>query len=92
MEFSYKATPSERHLGFISEEVPESLTTKDRKAVNPMDILAVLTKVVQEQQKTNQEQQSVIKILTEKLAQLEARIEDLRSNGNPMRILSLSEK
>ena len=64
VEFSYKATPSERHAGFISEEVPESLTTKERKAVSPMDIVAVLTKVVQEQQKTIAE-------LSEKLKELE---------------------
>ncbi len=54
VEFSYKATPSERHAGFISEEVPESLTSRDRKAVSPMDIVAVLTKVVQELKAKNE--------------------------------------
>jgi hypothetical protein len=58
VEFSYKATPLDRHTGFISEEVPESLTAKERKAVSPMDIVAVLTKVVQEQQKVVQELKS----------------------------------
>jgi hypothetical protein len=58
VEFSYKATPLDRHTGFISEEVPESLTTRERKAVSPMDIVAVLTKVVQEQQKVVRELKS----------------------------------
>ena len=70
VEFSYKATPAGRHLGFISEEVPESLTTKERKAVSPMDIVAVLTKVVQEQQKTMQEQRDAISTLSKELKEL----------------------
>jgi hypothetical protein len=45
------------------------------------------TKVVQEQQRTSQEQQVVIKNLTEKLAQLEAKIDDVQSNRNLIRIL-----
>ena len=53
-----------------------------------MDIVAVITRVVQEQQKTNQEQQTVIKTLTKKVAQLEAKIEDLQGRGNPLPILS----
>jgi uncharacterized coiled-coil protein SlyX len=61
---------------------------KDRKGLSSMDIVAVLTKVVQEQQKTNQEQQSVIKTLTEKLAQLEAKMEDLQTKAIPLSILS----
>jgi hypothetical protein len=32
--------------------VPSLVATKDRKGLSPMDIVAVLTKVVQEQQKT----------------------------------------
>jgi hypothetical protein len=35
--------------------VPELVATKDRKGLAPMDIVAVLTKVVQEQQKTIEE-------------------------------------
>ena len=37
--------------GFIAEDVPELLANKDRNGLSPMDIVAVLTKVVQEQQK-----------------------------------------
>lgn len=78
----------EKHVGLISEEVPDLIEPKDRKGLSPMDIVAVLTKVVQEQQKTNRKQRTVIKTLTEMLAQLEAKIEDLQTRGNPLPILS----
>jgi hypothetical protein len=50
--FTYKVDPQEHHVGFIAEDVPDMVATKDRNALSPMDIVAVLTKVVQEQQKT----------------------------------------
>ncbi len=50
--FAYKSDRTEKHVGFIAEEVPELVATKDRKGLSPMDIVAVLTKVVQEQQRT----------------------------------------
>jgi hypothetical protein len=37
-------------VGFIAEDVPDLVATKDRKALSPLEIVAVLTKVVQEQQ------------------------------------------
>ena len=88
VKFAYKTDRTEKHVGFIAEDVPDLVATKDRKGLSPMDIVAVLTKVVQEQQKTNQEQQSVIKTLTEKLAQLEAKMEDLQTKAIPLSILS----
>jgi hypothetical protein len=53
VKFAYKADErKEQHVGFIAEDVPDLVATSDRKAVSAMDIVAVLTKVVQEQQKT----------------------------------------
>ncbi len=49
--FNYKVDKEEEYVGFIAEDVPELLASKDRKGLSPMDIVAVLTKVVQEQQK-----------------------------------------
>ena len=49
--FSYKSQPAETYAGFIAEDVPEVVATNDRKSLAPMDIVAVLTKVVQQQQK-----------------------------------------
>jgi hypothetical protein len=52
VQYAYKIDPGEKHVGFIAEDVPALVATKDRKGVSAMDIVAVLTKVVQEQQKT----------------------------------------
>ncbi|PCK07793.1 MAG: hypothetical protein COA42_12475 [Alteromonadaceae bacterium] len=49
--FSYKREPEESYAGFIAEDVPDLVATNDRKSLAPMDIVAVLTKVLQEQQK-----------------------------------------
>lgn len=64
VKFNYKKTPDEENLGFIAEDVPDLVATKDRKGMSSMDVVAVLTKVVQEQQKTIAE-------LTKKLDSLE---------------------
>ena len=52
VRFSYKDDFGEQHVGFIAEDVPELVASKDRKGMSPMDVVAVLTRVVQEQQKT----------------------------------------
>lgn len=49
--FAYKADKTEKHVGFIAEDVPALVATKDRKGLSSMDVVAVLTKVVQEQEK-----------------------------------------
>jgi hypothetical protein len=46
------ATDGEEYLGFIAEEVPELVAMNSRTGLSPMDIVAVLTKVAQEQQQT----------------------------------------
>jgi len=65
-KFYYKADHSDEQLGFIAEDVPELVATKDRMGVAPMDIVAVLTKVVQQQQGVIETQQSEIKALRQK--------------------------
>ena len=52
VKFRYKDDESEVSLGFIAEDVPELVATNDRQGMSPMDVVAVLTKVLQEQQKT----------------------------------------
>jgi hypothetical protein len=63
VKYNYKADSENKHVGFIAEDVPDLVATKDRKALSPMDIVAVLTKVVQEQQDT--------------IAQLKAKVAEL---------------
>lgn len=59
--FNYKNDQQEKYIGFIAEDVPDLVATNDRQSLSTMDIVAVLTKVVQEQQK--------------KIEELEARLE-----------------
>lgn len=49
--FNYKVDADEEYVGFIAEEVPELVATADRKSLSAMDIVAVLTRVVQTQQR-----------------------------------------
>ncbi len=74
VRFSYKANPDEQHVGFIAEDAPELVATKDRKGMSSMDVVGVLTKVLQEQQKTVQEQRATIAELSRRLAQVEKRV------------------
>jgi hypothetical protein len=58
--FRYKNEPDEHYLGFIAEDVPELVATNDRKSLAPMDITAVLTKIVQDQDARIEWQEKVI--------------------------------
>ena len=62
VRFNYLRDDSEEYVGFIAEDVPELVASSDRKSLSTMDIVAVLTKVVQQQQ--------------EKIAELEARFDE----------------
>jgi len=66
VKFVYRIDGSERHVGFIAEEVPALVATPDRRTLSPMDIVAVLTRVVQEQDRRIAE-------LAARVAALEAR-------------------
>ncbi len=66
--FIYKADNAKStHAGFIAEEAPDLVTPPSKDAVSPMDVVALLTKVVQEQQKTIAAMQDRINTLESKL-------------------------
>jgi hypothetical protein len=71
VKFNYKVEKEEEYVGFIAEEVPELVAQNDRKGLSPMDVVAVLTKVVQEQQKSLLEQKKINAQLIKKIAELE---------------------
>ncbi len=78
--YRYKSEPAERYVGFIAEDVPELVATNDRKGLAPMDITAVLTKVVQDQSVQLDAQKSQLedqRIAMEKQLQLNKRQEQL---------------
>lgn len=60
--FNYKQDSDEQYVGFIAEDVPELVATSDRTGLSAMDIVAVLTRVVQMQQ--------------QQIADLESRLEE----------------
>jgi hypothetical protein len=71
VKFNYKTNKDEDYIGFIAEDVPELVATKERKSVSPMDVVSILTKVVQEQQEFIREQQKINAELKKRIAELE---------------------
>jgi hypothetical protein len=74
VKYNYKADKADRHIGFIAEDVPDLVASKDRKGMSPMDVVAVLTKVVQEQQKLAEKQQKTIDALRLELNELKIQV------------------
>jgi hypothetical protein len=72
--FNYKSDRAWQHVGFIAEEVPQLVAAPDRKGLAPMDIVAVLTKVVQEQKEQLARQER-------KLQQLANEVEQMKIGG-----------
>ena len=69
VKFNFKADSDKNlHLGFIAEDVPELVATSDRKTLSPMDIVAVLTQALKEQQNTIAALAEKVKILEAKAA------------------------
>ena len=65
VRFEYNNEPGEEHLGFIAEDVPAIVATADRKGLAAMDVVAVLTRVVKEQQAAIERQEATIETLHE---------------------------
>ncbi len=61
----------DEHLGFIAEDVPDLVASKNRKDVSPMNIVAVLTKVIQDLEQQNRMQAQQIARLDDRIARLE---------------------
>jgi len=72
VRFNYKTDATEECLGFIAEDVPSLVATGDRKGMSPMDVVAVLTRVVQEQQATIDELREGLKAVDELRREIEA--------------------
>lgn len=64
VKYHYKSHPDEDTMGFIAEDVPELVATNGRKSIIQSEIIAVLTKVMQKQEKT-------IEALSKRIAALE---------------------
>ena len=55
VSFNYTAEQGEDYVGFVAEDVPALLASSNRDSLSTMDIVAALTKVVQEQQRRIEE-------------------------------------
>ncbi|WP_415407453.1 tail fiber domain-containing protein [Sulfurovum sp. CS9] len=84
--YNYKSDKKEQVVGFIAEDVPELVSINSRDGLSSMDMVAVLTKVVQDQDKSLAETKSELKKAQEKIAKLEtmqkrlAKVESLLTN------------
>jgi hypothetical protein len=78
VKFNYKSDASWQHVGFIAEDVPDLVAAPDRKGLSAMDVVAVLTKVVQEQRQTMERQEQA---LQEKGRMLDEQTAGLRAQG-----------
>jgi hypothetical protein len=75
--YRYKNELDERYVGFIAEDVPELVATHDRKGLAPMDIVGVLTKVVQDQDRQLQDQRMQLTKERQRNDKLERQVESL---------------
>lgn len=71
VRFRYNTDPYDESLGFIAEDVPDLVATTDRKSLSPMDIVAVLTKMVQEQERTIEDLSATVQQMRARLEQIE---------------------
>jgi hypothetical protein len=78
VKYAYRAEPGERHVGFIAEDVPDLVASPDRKGLSPMDLVAVLTRVVQEQQARLETHERAAASLERVIAELAAEVAALR--------------
>lgn len=53
--FAYRSNPEDRQVGFIAEDVPDLVATEDHRGLSAMDVVAVLTGVVKQQQQAIEE-------------------------------------
>ena len=80
VKFRYKADAGDLHVGFIAEDVPEIVATPERKGISPMDVVAVLTRVVQEQQRMIAEMSGKMEAFERQLRVVERlRIDEMHS-------------
>ncbi len=77
VRFRYEAEPDETYLGFIAEDVPEAVAHSDRKSLSPMDLVAVLTEVVQQQTKALKRQEQRLDDQARELVRIRHQLADL---------------
>ena len=77
--YNYKSDKKEQVVGFIAEDVPELVAIQSRDGLSAMDMVAVLTKVVQEQDKVMAKTRTELKKAQEKIAKQDTKITKLET-------------
>ena len=79
VEFVYKDDASlEPRVGFIAEDVPELVAEPERKSVPVMDVVAILTRVVKDQDRQLDEQRKQLSAQESLLKELQAELASIR--------------
>lgn len=79
LKYNYKNLKDEVYLGFIAEDVPDLVAEETREGVNAMDITAILTKVIKDQQQVLQASAREYEALMRETLELEKKIRAKRS-------------
>ena len=66
VRYVYNVDPTQHDVGFIAEAVPDLVATKDRTGLSSLDVIAILTQVVKDQQKTIDELKNRLDALEKK--------------------------
>ncbi len=73
--YNYKNEPDHRYLGFIAEDVPNIVADKNRQGLSPIEIAAVLTKIIKHQQNVLNEQKRTRDQLLKEIVELKNKIQ-----------------
>ena len=76
--YNYKSDKKEQVVGFIAEDVPELVAIQSRDGLSSMDMVAVLTKVVQEQDKVMVETRAELKAKDAEMKEIKAEVAELK--------------
>lgn len=83
VEFVYNDDETaEERVGFIAEDVPEIVANKDRQSVPIMDVVALVTRVVKDQQQAIDEQKMSIAQQQKTIVELMKRLEALEGQAS----------
>ncbi|NMF85086.1 DUF6519 domain-containing protein [Nodosilinea sp. P-1105] len=78
VKFNYKSDRSSNtHAGFIAEEVPDLLASDDHQKVKLMDVIALLTKAVQEHRHVVKQLSAKVKKQDQEIAQLKQTLSNI---------------
>ncbi len=80
VRYNYKNEKDEEYVGFIAEDVPSLVINEPRQGIAPMDIAAVLNKVIQHQQEILNKQKQEREILIKEVSELKNRVINLKNH------------